>query len=135
MLSHDLPTLRPERPMRECVVRLAEKRGTVAVVDEGGRLVGVATAGDLTRLMERAEAFLDIPVGEVMTRTPKTTTPDELAGAAVQVMERHGIMAPPVLDGGRRVGGMGPLPDLMRAGAGWKGSPLPYSSPYYLAGG
>src|SRR5207245_3020327 len=56
MLSHDLPTLRPERPMRECVVLLAEKRGTVAVVDERGSLLGVVTAGDLTRLMERAEA-------------------------------------------------------------------------------
>jgi len=53
----------------------------------------------------------------VMTRTPKTTTPDELAGAAVQVMERHGIMALPVLDGGRRVVGMVHLHDLMRAGA------------------
>ena len=117
MLSHDLPTLRPERPMRECVVLLAEKRGTVAVVDERGSLLGVVTAGDLTRLMERAEAFLDIPVGEVMTQAPKTTTPDELAGAAVRVMEQHGIMALPVLDGGRRVVGMVHLHDLMRAGA------------------
>src|SRR5881409_4461007 len=117
MLSHDLPTLRPERPMRECVVLLAEKRGTVAVVDERGSLLGVVTAGDLTRLMERAEAFLDIPVGEVMTQAPKTTTPDELAGAAVRVMEQHGIKALPVLDGGRRVVGMVHLHDLMRAGA------------------
>ena len=117
MLSHDLPTLRPERPMRECVVLLAEKRGTVAVVDERGSLLGVVTAGDLTRLMERSEAFLDIPVGEVMTTAPKTTTPDELAGAAVRVMEQHGIMALPVLDGGRRVVGMVHLHDLMRSGA------------------
>src|SRR5690349_5786577 len=33
MLDRDVPTLAPERPMRECVVLLAEKRGTVAVVD------------------------------------------------------------------------------------------------------
>src|SRR3989442_7902785 len=98
-------------------VLLAEKRGTVAVVDERGSLLGVVTAGDLTRLMERAEAFLDIPVGEVMTKTPKTTTPDDLAGAAVRVMEQHGIMALPVLDGGRRVVGMVHLHDLMRSGA------------------
>jgi arabinose-5-phosphate isomerase len=117
MLDRDIPTLGPERPMRECVVLLAEKRGTVAVVDGGGSLVGVVTAGDLTRLMERTDRFLDIPVGDVMTRTPKTTTPDVLAGAAVQVMERHGIMALPVLDGGRRVVGMVHLHDLMKAGA------------------
>jgi arabinose-5-phosphate isomerase len=117
MLTRDLPTLRPDRPMRECVVLLAEKRGTVAVVDERGSLLGVVTAGDLTRLMERTNPFLDIPVGEVMTKTPKTTIPDELAGAAVRTMEQYGIMALPVLDGGRRVVGMVHLHDLMRSGA------------------
>ncbi|MGH7547408.1 MAG: KpsF/GutQ family sugar-phosphate isomerase [Gemmatimonadales bacterium] len=117
MLTRDLPTLAPDRPMRECVVLLAEKRGTVAVVDRIGNLAGVVTAGDLTRLMEKTDAFLDLPVGEVMTKTPKTTTPDELAASAVRLMERHGIMALPVLDGGRRVVGMVHLHDLMKAGA------------------
>jgi len=116
MLTDDLPTLRPDRPMRECVVLLAQKRGTVAVVNPSGGLEGVVTAGDLTRLMERTDQFLDIPVGDVMTRTPKSTRPDELAGAAVGLMEQHGIMALPVLDGGTRVVGMVHLHDLMRAG-------------------
>ncbi len=117
MLNHDLPTLAPDRPMRECVVLLAEKRGTVAVVDRAGALAGVVTAGDLTRLMERTDKFLDIPVGEVMTKTPKTTTADELASAAVSLMERYGIMALPVLDGGRKLVGVVHLHDLMKAGA------------------
>ena len=117
MLTRDLPTLSPERPMRECVVLLAERRGTVAVVDRTGGLLGVVTAGDLTRLMEKTDAFLDIPVGDVMTKSPKTATPDDLAGAAVQLMERYGIMALPVLDGGRAVVGMVHLHDLMKAGA------------------
>jgi arabinose-5-phosphate isomerase len=117
MLSKGLPTLSPDRPMRECVVLLAEKRGTVAVVDGGGSLLGVVTAGDLTRLMERTDQFLDIPVRDVMTKTPKTTTSDALAGAAIRVMEQHGIMALPVLDGGRKVVGIVHLHDLMKAGA------------------
>ena len=117
MLTADVPTLLPDRPMRECVVLLAEKRGTVAIVDAGGGLVGVVTAGDLTRLMEKTNQFLDLPVGQVMTKTPKATTPDELAGAAVRVMEQHGIMALPVLDGGRKVIGIVHLHDLMKAGA------------------
>ena len=120
MLKDNLPTLLPDRPMRQCVVLLAEKRGTVAVVDQRGGLVGVVTAGDLTRLMERTDHFLDIPVGDVMTRSPKTTTPDELAGAAVRLMEQHGIMALPVLNGGGKeatVVGMVHLHDLMKAGA------------------
>jgi arabinose-5-phosphate isomerase len=103
--------------MRDCVVLLAKKRGTVAVVDTRGALAGVVTAGDLTRLMQANTAFLDVRVGEVMMRTPKTATGDELAAAAVHRMEQFGIMALPVLDGGRKVIGMVHLHDLMRAGA------------------
>jgi len=118
MLTQDLPLLTPDRPMRECVVLLAEKRGTVAVVTGNGtRLAGVVTAGDLTRLMEKTDNFLDIPVGDVMTRTPKATAADELASAAVSLMERHGIMALPVLDGDKNVVGIVHLHDLMKAGA------------------
>ena len=68
MLTGQIPTLGPDRPMRECVVLLAEKRGTVAIVDPAGSLVGVVTAGDLTRVMEKTDAFLDLPVGDVMTQ-------------------------------------------------------------------
>jgi arabinose-5-phosphate isomerase len=116
MLTEDLPILAPNRPMRECVVLLAEKRGTVAVV-AAGTLAGVVTAGDLTRLMERTDTFLDIPVGDVMTKTPKATTAEELASAAVSLMERHGIMALPVLDGDNKIVGIVHLHDLMKAGA------------------
>ena len=117
MLSADLPTLGPDATMRECVVLLAEKRGTVAVVDEAGVLLGVVTSGDLTRLMEREDDVFSVPVARVMTRSPRTTGPDELAAAAVGTMERCGIMALPVLDEGQRVVGMVHLHDLMRAGA------------------
>jgi arabinose-5-phosphate isomerase len=103
--------------MRECVVLLAKKRGTVAVTGAAGELLGVVTAGDLTRLMERTDRFLDVPVREVMTRAPKTATADELGTAAVERMERHGVMALPVVDGGNRVTGVVHLHDLMRAGA------------------
>jgi arabinose-5-phosphate isomerase len=117
MVSADLPILHAGASMREAVVVLAEKRGTVAVVDEIGALIGVLTAGDLTRLMERREAFFDVPVSEVMSRNPKFTQSDELGAAAVGLMERSGIMAMPVLDDERKVIGMVHLHDLMRAGA------------------
>ena len=117
MLTDGLPLLAPDRPMRECVVLLAKKRGTVAVTGPAGELLGVVTAGDLTRLMERTDSFLDVPVRDVMTRTPRTAEADELGSAAVERMERHGIMALPVVDAGARVTGVVHLHDLMRAGA------------------
>jgi len=117
MVTKDLPLLAADRPMRECVVLLAERRGTVAVVNGGGTLAGVVTAGDLTRLMEKTDTFLDVKVADVMTKSPKATVPTDLAGAAVQLMEKHGIMALPVLDESRKVVGMVHLHDLMKAGA------------------
>lgn len=117
MVTDDLPLLPPAASMRECTVLLAEKRGTVAVVDEAGRLLGVVTSGDLTRLMEREEHFFRIIVSEVMTTHPRTAAPDELGASAVGTMERHGVMALPVLADDGRVVGMVHLHDLMRAGA------------------
>jgi arabinose-5-phosphate isomerase len=117
MVTEALPLLPSDATMREAVVMLAERRGTVAVVDGSGKLAGVVTAGDLTRLMEREEHFFGISVSEVMTRDPKTIDSEQLAATAVGLMERHGIMALPVVDADHRVIAMVHLHDLMRAGA------------------
>ncbi|MBA3495628.1 MAG: KpsF/GutQ family sugar-phosphate isomerase [Gemmatimonadales bacterium] len=102
--------------MRHAVMSLAHDRG-LAVVVEDGRLAGVLTPGDLTRLAERDAGFLELPVGGVMTRAPHTAAPEELAAAAVGTMERYGVMALPVVDDGGVVVGAVHLHDLMRAGA------------------
>jgi arabinose-5-phosphate isomerase len=117
METGDLPVLAADATMRQAIVPLAERRGTVAVVDAEGRLEGVLTSGDLTRLMEREEHFFSIAVSQVMTRTPRTAEPDQPAASAVGVMERFGVMALPVVDGDGRLRGMVHLHDLMRAGA------------------
>jgi arabinose-5-phosphate isomerase len=117
MIREGIPALPPTATMRECVVLLAEKRGTVGIVDGKGVLLGVVTSGDLTRLMERQQDFLAVPVAQVMTTTPRTAQPDQLAAGAVGLMERHRVMALPVLDQGRRMIGIVHLHDLMRAGA------------------
>lgn len=117
MVTDELPILPTSATMREAVVLLAERRGTVAIVDDERRVVGVVTAGDLTRLMEREENFFHIPVAAVMNTNPKVARADELGSAAVYRMEQFGIMAMPVLDGDERMVGMVHLHDLMRAGA------------------
>lgn len=116
MVTQDLPILGPDRTMRDAVVMLAERRGIVIVVDDE-RLVGVLTAGDLTRLMERVDQWERVAVRDVMTASPKHTVLGELGSAVVYRMERHGIMAMPVLDQQQHVCGVIHLHDLMRAGA------------------
>lgn len=117
MLSDDLPVLGTQATMREAVVQLAKRRGIALIADAEKTLVGLITTGDLTRLMEQQQDVFGVPVSTVMSRSPKTTTPDELASAVVYHMEQAGIMAMPVLDHSRRVVGVVHLHDLMRAGA------------------
>lgn len=117
MIADDYPQLGPDAPMRQCVVLLVEKRGTVPVVDDQRTVIGVVTSGDLTRRMERQQDIFDTPVRDVMNADPKLVSRDDLAAAAVYVMETHGIMALPVVDDGQRLVGIVHLHDLLRANA------------------
>jgi len=115
MVTDKVPTIGIDATMREAIVLLAERRGIAIVVDDG-KLAGVLTSGDLTRLMERVEDPLRVPVRHVMTTSAKVATLGELGRAVVYRMEHHGIMAMPVLDEARHVCGVIHLHDLMRAG-------------------
>jgi arabinose-5-phosphate isomerase len=116
METDRLPVLAPEATMRDAVVLLAARRG-IAVVVEQSRVAGVVTAGDLARLLERTSDALSVPVGGVMSRTPRVAHDHELGSAVVHRMETHGIMAMPVLGAGDEFVGVVHLHDLMRAGA------------------
>lgn len=116
MVAEDYPSLKGGAVMRECVVPLAEMRGTVPIVDLDERVIGVITAGDLTRLIERTPEFLDVGVATVMTETPHVVLADQLASGAVRTMEEHGVMALPVVDHDGRLEGIVHLHDLLRSG-------------------
>lgn len=115
MVTEDYPATTPDATVRGIIVPLARKRGTVPVIDDANALVGVVTAGDLARLMERTGDFLDLPVSHIMTTSPKIAHPDELGATAVRRMEDHGVMALPVL-GREGLIGIVHLHDLLRAG-------------------
>jgi arabinose-5-phosphate isomerase len=120
MIRSPLPVVSADARMRDVVVQLAERRGIAIVLEEDGRVAGVFTAGDLTRLLEHETddaAALAKPVGEVMTRSPKMAREDELGSAVVYRMEKHGLMAFPVVGADDRLVGVVHLHDLMRAGA------------------
>lgn len=116
MLTDQLPILAPGATMRDAVVQLGKRRGIALVADEGGKLLGIITTGDFTRFME-THADLMVRADTVMVTSPKSTSPDELASAVVYRMEKHGIMAMPVLDESATVVGVVHLHDLLRAGA------------------
>jgi arabinose-5-phosphate isomerase len=116
MLTESLPTLPASATVKQAIVELAERRGIVMVVEADARVIGIMTAGDLTRLLEHEMDVLRLIVGDVMNRSPLTAGPDELGSAVVHRMEEHGIMAMPVVSDGGALVGVVHLHDLMRAG-------------------
>jgi arabinose-5-phosphate isomerase len=118
MVAEAYPALPTDADLRRALVPIAEQRGTVPVVDDLRRVVGVVTAGDLTRAIERyEEGWVGVSVTEVMNRTPLTARTDERGTAIVHRLEERGVMAAPVVDDEGRLVGMVHLHDLMKAGA------------------
>lgn len=116
METAELPVLPPSASMREAVVLLAARRGIVMILEQG-RLSGVLTAGDLTRMLKQEEEVLALPITAAMTTAPRVAQDDELGSAVVHRMETHGIMAMPVVNAEQQLVGVIHLHDLMRAGA------------------
>lgn len=90
--------------------------GAAIVVDENGVMAGIITDGDLRRNLIADSNCLDKQAREIMTRTPKKITPEQLASAGLHILETYGIGELPVVDEQNRPVGVLMLKDLFRAG-------------------
>jgi arabinose-5-phosphate isomerase len=109
-----VPLIARGAAMSEAIVEMSAKGfGCVAVTEPTGKLAGVITDGDLRRHM-RAD-LLQAPVDAVMTASPKTVRPDQLASEALQLLNASKITALIVVEADRPVG-IVHFHDLLRAG-------------------
>jgi len=109
-----VPRVHITAKMPDVIYEMSQKGlGMTTVVADSNQLVGILTDGDLRRLMQRrkGEAF-EITAGECMTRNPVTIAPDELAGGALNLMERRKITSVVVVDAANHVLGVVHLHDL-----------------------
>jgi arabinose-5-phosphate isomerase len=109
-----LPLCAPGTQMAEALVIMTEKSfGCLGVVDDGGRLVGIVTDGDLRRHM--GPALLSATAAVIMTPAPKVIAPDTLVSAALQLINSSQITAVFVVEAGKPVG-IVHIHDLLRSG-------------------
>jgi arabinose-5-phosphate isomerase len=102
--------------MSDALVEMSSKGfGCVGIVDANGDLVGIITDGDLRRHMR--PDLLTAAVDEVMTKNPKTTTPETLA---IELLDTINSSEPRVtvliVAEGRKPVGIVHVHDLLRAG-------------------
>ena len=86
-----------------------------AVLDAEHRIVGIFTDGDLRRSLDQLGDIRTRPVVEVMTRAPRTIGSEQLAVAAVEIMERHKVNQILVAGEDHRLVGALNMHDLFRA--------------------
>jgi len=89
--------------------------GATAVVDDGGKVLGIFTDGDLRRLVEKGIDLRAATAEQVMHPKPRTITRDALAVEAAELMEHHCITSVLVLDAAGQLCGALNSNDLMRA--------------------
>jgi arabinose-5-phosphate isomerase len=86
--GRDLPIVPIGATLTEAIVEMSGKgMGMTTVVDADGVVAGIFTDGDLRRLLEHSGDVGGRRVAEVMTRTPRTISPDALAIDCVERME------------------------------------------------
>lgn len=112
-----LPLVHENMPMREAMHVLSRKNlGIVVAVNQDEKISGVFTTGDLMRLLEDGQPFLDKPLLEFTHPDPKTIAPEELAAKALHIMETHSITCLVVADPENRPIGILQIYYILRAG-------------------
>jgi len=112
-----VPCVSPDDPLGAGLLEMSRKGlGMTVVVDDGQRILGVFTDGDLRRALDRQIDVHATLMRAVMTTQAKSIGPHELAAEAAHLMEVHRITALPVADADGRLIGALNVHDLMRAG-------------------
>lgn len=116
MVKENLPLLTPEMPMEEAIEIVTNGKLGVGIVvenlpslqgEDGGRLLGIITDGDIRRAMQRlGQSFFSTPVSDIMSRNPKTIHKDAKIVEAGEMMNHHSIHTLIVVDEGCKVVGV-----------------------------
>ena len=105
MYTDNLPIVPPSMKLSDALMTISSgKLGLGVVIDEDS-ILGIITDGDIRRAVEGArDNFINISVSEVMTRTPKTISPEAKLTTIQQMFRNHKIHSLLVVDHGKLVG-------------------------------
>jgi len=112
-----IPRVRTAAPMTEAIHEMSRKMmGVTAVVEDGDRLVGVISDGDLRRMLERDANELQKTAGACCRPGAKTVLADEFASAALDLMRSNKITSLFIVDAGQRLAGALHMHGLLAVG-------------------
>lgn len=111
--DEQVPLVSTQTRMQDVIYEMSRKGfGITAVVDDEGTLQGVISDGDLRRMLLRDADMVKRSAEACMKRDPITIDEDQLASAALQILEQMKITSLFITDEGNRVRGILHLHDL-----------------------
>lgn len=115
-IDNEKPKVLAGQSLKEVIVEMTAKRlGITAVTDTNNNLLGIITDGDLRRMLEKNTAIDAIKADDIMTKSPLTIGPDEMAVDALDLLRKKEISQLAVTDNGKYLGILH-LHDLIREG-------------------
>lgn len=104
-----------QESVQSAAERMRERRvGSLVVVDEGRRPVGLLTDRDVTiRVVAAGRDARGTRVQDVMTMEPSTIRDDETVESAVSLMRAKGVRRVPVVDASGQLVGILTLDDVL----------------------
>ncbi len=92
MRTEDLPVISPTMTLGEAVIHVSNGRLGLCVAQEEGKIVGIITDGDIRRAIQASrDNFFQTTVAEVMTRTPKTVSPEAKVSEIESILNTNKI--------------------------------------------
>jgi CBS domain-containing protein len=94
----------PSNSVRDTVATMADRSYSCAIAQDGEQVLGIFTERDvLTRCMDESFDWSQ-RIASVLTREPRTVTPEHTVGDAIALMRKFGYRTLPVVDGGKVAG-------------------------------
>lgn len=112
-----IPSIQPDASFKAALMEMTEKKlGLTLVTNPENKLVGIFTDGDVRRAFDREVDIHKTPISELMSRSPRTTSPNTLAAEAITLMNTHKITALVVTDQEKTPLGVVHMHDILRVG-------------------
>jgi arabinose-5-phosphate isomerase len=116
MTEHSLkPAVSPDSPIKKVIFEISEKRLGVTAVVENDQVIGIITDGDIRRMLNERDTFMELTARDIMTQNPKLISPTALVMDAFHIMEDFKITQLVVVDHGQYKGVLH-LHDILKEG-------------------
>lgn len=109
------PQVSPTSNIKDVIVEISQKRLGVTAVVENNNLIGIITDGDIRRMLQKTDNFTSITAQDIMTKNPKTVTPQDMVVDALNLMENFSITQLMVIENNQYIGVIH-LHDILKEG-------------------